>query len=125
MINQNSIDKLRKEKIPKQRLLIGDEWIKSLSGEQQDVISPIDGTILTSLEKADEEDVNTAVLSSRKTFERGDWALMPPLNRKKVMLKIADLIEENMLELAVLGVRDNGTEINMALKAEPGSAAEC
>ena len=92
MINQNSIDKLRKQKIPKQRLLIGDEWIKSLSGEQQDVISPIDGTILTSLEKADEEDVNTAVLSSRKTFERGDWALMPPLNRKKVMLKIADLI---------------------------------
>ena len=123
MINQNSIDKLRKQKIPKQRLLIGDEWIKSLSGEQQDVISPIDGTILTSLEKADEEDVNTAVLSSRRTFERGDWALMPPLNRKKVMLKIADLIEENMLELAVLGVRDNGTEINMALKAEPGSAA--
>ena len=28
-----------------------------------------------------------------------------------------------MLELAVLGVRDNGTEINMAYKAEPGSAA--
>ena len=39
------------------------------------------------------------------------------------MLKIAELIEKNMLELAVLGARDNGTEINMALKAEPGSAA--
>ena len=39
------------------------------------------------------------------------------------MHKIADLIEGSMLELAVLGVRDNGTEINMAYKAEPGSAA--
>jgi len=37
--------------------------------------------------------------------------------------RLADLIEENALELAVLGVRDNGTELNMALKAEPGSAA--
>ena len=48
---------------------------------------------------------------------------MPPINRKKIMIKIAELIEKNMLELAVLGVRDNGTEINMAYKAEPGSAA--
>ena len=38
-------------------------------------------------------------------------------------MKWADLIEANALELAVLGVRDNGTEINMAIKAEPGSAA--
>ncbi len=37
--------------------------------------------------------------------------------------KLADLIEANALELAVLGVRDNGTEISMAFKAEPGSAA--
>ena len=36
---------------------------------------------------------------------------------------MADLIEANALELAVLGVRDNGTEISMALKAEAGSAA--
>lgn len=33
------------------------------------------------------------------------------------------MIQANALELAVLGVRDNGTEIGMALKAEPGSAA--
>ncbi|MCB1312997.1 MAG: aldehyde dehydrogenase family protein [Sedimentitalea sp.] len=36
---------------------------------------------------------------------------------------IADRIEAEALELAVLGVRDNGTELAMALKAEPGSAA--
>ena len=41
----------------------------------------------------------------------------------KILFRIADLIEKNSLELAVLGVRDNGTEINMAIKAEPGSAS--
>ncbi len=48
---------------------------------------------------------------------------MAPAGRKKVLHRLADLIEKNALELAVLGVRDNGTEIGMALKAEPGSAA--
>ena len=38
------------------------------------------------------------------------------------MLRWADMIEANALELAVLGVRDNGTEIGMAINAEPGSA---
>ena len=40
-----------------------------------------------------------------------------------MLLRLAELIERDALELAVLGVRDNGTEIGMALKAEPGSAA--
>ncbi len=48
---------------------------------------------------------------------------MSPGGRKKVLHRLADLIERDALELAVLGVRDNGTEISMALKAEAGSAA--
>ena len=49
----------------------------------------------------------------------------PPKNcgAKAVLHRLADLIERHAVELAVLGVRDNGTEISMALKAEPVSAA--
>lgn len=64
-----------------------------------------------------------AVASARAAFEDRRWAGMPPAARKKILHRLADLIEANALELAVLGVRDNGTEIKMALKAEPGSAA--
>jgi len=48
---------------------------------------------------------------------------MAPEGRKKVLHRLADLIESHALELAVLGVRDNGTELGMAIKAESGSAA--
>ncbi len=48
---------------------------------------------------------------------------MAPADRKKKLLRLAELIEAHALELAVLGVRDNGTEIAMAYKAEPLSAA--
>lgn len=88
-----------------------------------EVISPIDGTTLTTLADAQAEDVDAAVKAARTSFEAGTWSRAAPAERKKVLFRIAELIEKNALELAVLGVRDNGTEISMALRAEPGSAA--
>ena len=67
--------------------------------------------------------MDRAVASARAAFDDGRWARMAPAGRKKVLHKLADLIERDALELAVLGVRDNGTEISMAIKAECGSAA--
>ena len=123
MYNQKEIDKIRYNSIPEQKLLIGSKWVKAKQGKIQNIISPINGEKISEIQVSDEADVDEAVKSSRAIFEKGQWSNMPPAAKKKVMHKIADLIEGSMLELAVLGVRDNGTEINMAYKAEPGSAA--
>ena len=123
MIKQEEINKHRYSIIPNQNLLIGENWVSSKSGKTQSIISPIDGKIISELQVANNLDINEAVLSAREVFDKGHWSNMPPLNRKKIMLRIAEIIEEKILELTVLGVRDNGTEFNMALKAEPGSAA--
>ena len=123
MIKQEEINKHRHSLIPNQNLLIGKNWVSSKSGKTQSIISPIDGKIISELQVANNLDVNEAVLSAREVFDKGHWSNMPPLNRKKIMLRIAEIIEEKILELTVLGVRDNGTEFNMALRAEPGSAA--
>lgn len=64
-----------------------------------------------------------AISSARIAYEDGRWRDMAPAARKKILYRIADRIEECALELAVLGVRDNGTELSMAIKAEPMSAA--
>ena len=123
MIKQEEIDKHRYGIIPNQNLLIGENWVSSKSGKTQSIISPIDGKIISELQVANNLDINEAVLSAREVFDKGYWSNMPPLSRKKIMLRIAEIIEKKMLELTVLGVRDNGTEFSMALKAEPGSAA--
>ena len=123
MIKQEEINKHRYSIIPNQNLLIGENWVSSKSGKTQSIISPIDGKIISELQVANNLDVNEAVLSAREVFDKGHWSNMPPLNRKKIMLRIAEIIEEKIIELTVLGVRDNGTEFNMALRAEPGSAA--
>ena len=123
MIKQEEINKHRYSLIPNQNLLIGKNWVSSKTGKTQSIISPIDGKVISKLQVANILDVNEAVISAREVFDKGHWSNMPPLSRKKIMLRIAEIIERNMLELTVLGVRDNGTEFNMALKAEPGSAA--
>ena len=88
-----------------------------------DVISPLDGGVLTTMPRGTRDDAKAAISAARRTFDDGSWSGLAPAERKKIMLKWADLIEKNAVELAVLGVRNNGTEISMALKAEPMSAA--
>ena len=67
--------------------------------------------------------MDRACAAARRAFDDGRWSRQPPAARKKVLHAIADRIEAEAAALTVLGVRDNGTEFNMALKAEAGSAA--
>lgn len=122
-MKQAEIDALRGLALPPQELFVGGRHVPTASGRTLDVISPIDGQKLTTMADAGPEDVERAVAAARAAFDGGGWSRAAPSTRKKVLSRIADLIEKHALELAVLGVRDNGTEIAMALKAEPGSAA--
>jgi gamma-glutamyl-gamma-aminobutyraldehyde dehydrogenase len=117
------IKQLANEPVSPQTHLIGGQRRASIEGGQLDVFSPRNGQVLTSIADGTARDVDLAVGDARRAFEDGVWADQPPAARKKVLTRLADLIDSHAYELAVLGVRDNGTEIGMALKAEPGSAA--
>ncbi len=123
MLDQTRIDDLRTREVAPQQLFINGRPVPARDGQVMEVVSPIDGQLLTTIADAGAGDVDSAVQAARGVFERGSWSRMAPAQRKKVMHRIADLIEREALALAVLGVRDNGTEINMAFNAEPGSAA--
>ncbi|MEX3011135.1 aldehyde dehydrogenase [Hoeflea sp. TYP-13] len=122
MLDQHAIDTLRQHTVPAQKLFIDGDW-RAGNGGTLDVISPIDGNVLTTIERATAQDMEGAIASARQAFDDGRWSRMAPAGRKKVLHRLADLIEREALALSVLGVRDNGTEINMAFKAEAGSAA--
>ncbi len=122
-MKQEQIDALRNQPIRDGLLLIGGQWRPASDGGSVPVFSPIDGRRLCHLAAAAPADVDLAVRAARRSFESGVWSRMAPSERKKVLNRIADRIEAHHAELAVLGVRDNGTEIAMAWNAEPGSAA--
>ncbi len=121
-LTQSTIDTLAAAPIPPGRLLIGDQW-QDGQDAPFDRISPINGQVLTTIASASAADVDRAVTAARAAFDAGHWSRMAPAGRKAVLYRLAALIERDAVAMAVLGVRDNGTEISMALKAEPASAA--
>lgn len=122
-MDQTRIDALRAQPVPAFNHLIEGRHLPASDGARMEIISPIDGAVLTTAAAGTVADMEAAIASARAAFEDGRWAGQPPSARKKVLMKWAELIEAHALELAVLGVRDNGTEISMAIKAEPASAA--
>jgi len=123
MLDQSDIDALRHVPLAAEGHFIDGAVQPALDGTELDVISPIDGRVLTSIARGTAADMDLAIAGARRAYEDGRWAGRPPAERKKVLLRLADLIDEQALALSVLGVRDNGTEIAMAFKAEAGSAA--
>ena len=123
MLDQRTIDQLRNNVVAPQSLFIAGRDVPASDGRTLEVISPIDGRPLTTIADGDARDIDRAVEAARRAFQSGGWSRMAPAARKRILLRLADLIEHHAAELAVLGVRDNGTEISMAFKAEPLSAA--
>ena len=124
MLSQERIDGLRGQAIENAKLLIGGAWVDAEGGATLPVVSPIDGTTLCTIAEAGAADVARATAAARAAFEGGAWSRAAPAARKKVLLAIAARIEAEADALAVLGVRDNGTEIAMAERAEPLGAAQ-
>ncbi|MEM1274053.1 MAG: aldehyde dehydrogenase family protein [Pseudomonadota bacterium] len=122
-MDQAQIETRRKRAIAPQRHLIDGAWVASSDGATMEITSPIDGRHLTYVARGTAADMDAAIATARTAFADRRWSGQPPAARKKVLHRWADLIDANAMDLAVLGVRDNGTEIAMALKAEPGSAA--
>ncbi len=103
------------------RAFIGGEFAASASGKTFDCISPIDGQVIAKVASCEQEDVDRAVTKARAAFQKGDWALMDPKKRKKVMLKFADLLEQNATEIALLETLDMGKPINFSNRVDmPG-----
>ena len=122
-MDQASIDAIRAQPVADFLHIIDGKPVAASDAQTMDVLSPINGQLLTRVARGTAADMQQAIAIARDAFEDKRWARQAPVARKKVLLKWAELIEAHALELAVLGVRDNGTEIGMAYKAEPGSAA--
>lgn len=102
---------------------IAGEYVESQSNATFDCISPIDGKVLAKVASCDEADANIAVSNARATFESGVWANLPPVKRKQIMIRFADLLEEHVDELALLETLDMGKPIQYSRAVDVAGAA--
>jgi aldehyde dehydrogenase (NAD+) len=100
-----------KAKVSPGRLLIDGQWVDGW--RRFDTINPATGEKLTEIVEASAEDVDRAVKAARKAFDDrgGPWRKMSASQRGKLLWRLADLVEENLEELAELETLDNGKPI--------------
>jgi acyl-CoA reductase-like NAD-dependent aldehyde dehydrogenase len=92
--------------------LIGGSWVPSASGATFDSIDPATGEPIAHVALGNADDVDAAVRAARSAFPA--WADADPMDRTRVLLKLAELIEANTDELAELESRDMGKPIREA-----------
>jgi aldehyde dehydrogenase (NAD+) len=95
------------------KLLIGEDWVDSASGETFETIDPATGEVICEVAKAGPEDVDRAVKAARAALD-GAWSELPAAGREALMRKLADLVDENADELAELEALDNGKPVTFA-----------
>ena len=96
------------------RPFIGGRFDDAPAERAFDCVSPIDGKRIASLADVGARGVDAAVAAARKAFESGVWADMAPRARKKVMLKLAELVEKHREELALLDTLCMGMPISIS-----------
>lgn len=92
------------------KMLIGGEWVDSLSGKVTSTYNPATGALLGTVPSGDAHDVDRAVKAARAAFE-GSWAQFRPTQRQRLLLDIADLVEEHWEDLALSDTLDMGKPI--------------
>ncbi|MFN8336669.1 MAG: aldehyde dehydrogenase family protein [Cyclobacteriaceae bacterium] len=95
---------------------IGGQWVAPASGEYFDNTSPIDGKAFTRAARGTKDDIEKALDAAHKAFPA--WSKSSPAYRSNVLLKIAQVIEDNLEYLAQVETIDNGKAIRETRAAD-------
>jgi aldehyde dehydrogenase (NAD+) len=106
-------------KVRATKLFINNKWVDSASGKTFPTVNPTTGEEICQVAEADAADVEKAVKAARAAFETGAWRTkMTASERGNALHRLADLIEQNLDELARLEALDNGKPYKVAKAAD-------
>ena len=99
------------QSLTKQQLLIGGRWQPASSGRSFECTDPATGDLLTHIAEGDATDIDLAVAAARQAFD-GPWRKTKPFERQRLLLRLADLVDRDYDEFALLDTLDMGMPIS-------------
>ena len=99
-------------------MLIGGQVVPAASGRTFATINPATGEEICQVALGDVQDVDRAVNAARRAFEDPAWQKMSAVQRSALLYKLAELIERDADELAVLECMDNGKPASLTRAVE-------
>ena len=119
------VEKVARPEIHQTQCFIGGKWIPSASGKTFDTLHPATEEVIAQIAEGDAADIDLAVDAARDQFDGGEWSRMSARERGTLMLKFADMLEENAEELAALETLDNGKPISDSRAADIPLVIQC
>ena len=107
------------------RALIAGELRESAKGETFTSENPATGRPLATIASCGAEDIDRAVRSARDTFESGVWSRLAPAQRKKRLVRLAELMQKHADELALLETLDMGKPIADSVSVDIPLSTTC
>lgn len=97
---------------------INGQYVNAQSGRTFACLNPATGERVAHVAACDSVDVDAAVKCSRSSFASGVWSERSPSERKKILLKLADLLDQHQMTLALMETVDTGKPIADSLKID-------
>jgi len=97
------------------RAWLGDTFVEAAGAERFATVNPATGEMLAEVAACDAPEAEAAVRHARAAVERGDWARAAPAERKRILLRLAELMEAHKNELALIDTLDMGKPITSSL----------
>ena len=107
------------------RAFINGRHVGAQSGRSFDDISPINGKVIGQVARCEAADIDAAVAAARSSFEAGVWRSSEPRQRKRVLLRFAELIRADVERLALLETLDVGKPVLNSINVDVASCADC
>jgi gamma-glutamyl-gamma-aminobutyraldehyde dehydrogenase/4-guanidinobutyraldehyde dehydrogenase/NAD-dependent aldehyde dehydrogenase len=125
-VNQNVVDVTDVTDLAiRSQAFIDGAYVDAVTGETFDCVNPATGRTVAMVAACDGDDVDRAVRGARAAFESGIWSRVAPRERKRVLVRLAELIREHRDELALLETLDMGKPIRDSRAVDVPLAAEC
>ena len=96
---------------------VGGEWVDAAEGGVEEIVNPATGEVIAEVPKGTEADVDRAVQAAKQAYP--EWRDSTPGERAEVLLKLADVIDENTDELAQIESQNVGKPLAAAADEMP------
>ncbi|MBZ4320870.1 aldehyde dehydrogenase family protein [Streptomyces huiliensis] len=87
---------------------VNGRWRAAASGAQREVLDPADAKVLAVVSEGGTEDTDAAVAAARAAFDDGPWPRTPVAERAALLRRVADLLQRDREEIALVESRDTG-----------------
>ena len=106
------------------QLFVDGRWAAAQSGQSFDVLDPATGARLARAAAGEAADIDRAVKAARKAFQSGPWPRLTHAERAKLIFKLADAVERNADELALIETLDGGNPLRSTRNVDVAMAIE-